>query len=140
MVTSSVLSSEPKVLPDDVLSAILSLAQKKAGKPRFAFRGHDSELQKIFRELTSKLDSPLLKFFVFSDSGPIPYSPVLNESISRLQLSGLIGRENPDYEVLFVRQAAGEYLDKVLRDRFSSDELQQLSQVAEEFLKLIKDC
>jgi len=76
--------------------------------------------------------------FVFSDSGPEPYSPVLSESISRLQLSGLVGRENPDYEVLFLRQSAEQYFDQELRHRLSKQDLGQLQQLAQRFLQLVE--
>jgi hypothetical protein len=75
---------------------------------------------------------------VFSDSGPEPYSPALNESVSRLQLSGLIGRENPDYEIVFLRPAADGFFDDVLRDEFDKPQVEQLTKIASEFLKRVK--
>src|ERR1700686_4667204 len=99
-------AAQSAILTDHILSAILTLAKKRSGRTRFAFRGHDFQLQEIFGELSRDGKFPILSGFVFSDSGPEPYSPVLNESVSKLQLSGLIGRENPDYEVLFLRAAA----------------------------------
>src|SRR5947209_8619567 len=89
--------AETKLLPDDILDALLVLAQRKRGVERLAFRGHDSDLQSIFSEL-SRTYGLLNNYFVFSSTGPAPFSPALNESISRLQLSGFIGRENPDYQ------------------------------------------
>jgi hypothetical protein len=127
------LKSSP-LLPDHVLSAILTLAKRESGVQRFAFRGHDFQLQEIFSDLTRSGKYPILQGFVFSDNGPEPYSPVLNESVSKLQLSGLIGRENPDYEVLFLRPAAEKFYDETLAGRFSAPEIAQLRQVAGEFL------
>jgi hypothetical protein len=80
---------------------------------------------------------PILDSFVFSDSGPEPYSPALSESVSRLQLSGLIGRENPDYEVVFLRDAADKFFDDVLKNEFG-DQLGQLAEIASRFLEKIK--
>jgi len=131
--------AEPNVLPDHILGAILTLAKKKRSPAdRLAFRGHDFNLQLIFRELRQELDAPLLQRFVFSDSGPIPYSPILSESVSKLQLSGLLGRENPDYEVLFLMPAAEKFYDEVLQARFSEEEKRQLDQIADAFLKRIQ--
>jgi hypothetical protein len=128
------MSPQPvAVLPDHVLSAVLTLAKRRLDKPRFAFRSHDYHLQKIFSALAASGKYPLLGAFVFSNTSPEPYSPVLNESVSRLQLSGLIGRENPDYEVVFLHSAADEFFDSVLSKRFSGDELKQLQEIAGEF-------
>jgi len=127
------------ILPDHVLSAVLTLAQRQlvntGAKERLAFRSHDFHLQEIFHELQKKYS--ILNAFVFSDSGPEPYSPALSESVSRLQLSGLIGRENPDYEVVFLRPAADQFYEKVLSSEFGADEIQQLTEVASQFLHRI---
>lgn len=122
------------LLPDDILSAILVLAKRKSGSPRLAFRGHDYMLQNVFYELTQQLEGELLKVFVYSDSGPEPYSPVLNDSVSRLQLSGLIGRGNPDYEVVFLNQSAEKYYDEVLKDLLEESQIAQLEKIADAFL------
>ena len=108
------------------------MAKKETRKPRLAFRSHDFHLQQIFKELSA--EHKLLGPFVFSDSGPEPYSPALSESVSRLQLSGLIGRENPDYEVVFLREAADRFYDNVLSKEFDEGEIQQLTAVAKELL------
>ncbi len=105
---------------------------------RLAFRSHDFQLQEIFNNLRRTGRYPILDTFVFSDSGPEPYSPALNESVSRLQLSGLIGRENPDYEVVFVRPAADRFFDEVLRKNLKEADLDQLNEVASDFLGLVK--
>jgi len=111
------------VLPDHVLSAILTLAKRESGRSRFAFRGHDFQLQEIFSELVRTKKFPILGRFVFSDTGPEPYSPVLNESVSKLQLAGLIGRENPDYAVLFLRPSSEKFFDEDLAQQLSPDDM-----------------
>ncbi len=126
------------LLPDDILTAILALAKQSSSKERLAFRGHDYALQKVFRQLGQEYHNRLLGPFVFSDSGPEPYSPALSESISRLQLSGLVGRENPDYEVLFLRPAAERYFEQELRSRFSESEIRDLQQLAQRFWELVR--
>lgn len=135
---SQLIAQDGSLLPDDILTAIFTLAKNKTQRPRLAFRGHDSTLQEVFRGLAEKFNYPFLKSFVFSDSGPEPYSPVLSESISRLQLSGLVGRENPDYEVLFVSPSAERYFEDVLKTRFSTEEVAQLQEVAEEFVSRVR--
>jgi hypothetical protein len=135
--------TQQAILPDHVLCAVLVLAAKQRaeqspGGKRLAFRGHDFELQEIFNKLQKTGKYPILDAFVFSDSGPDPYSPILNESVSRLQLSGLIGRENPDYKVVFVRPAASRFFDDVLEKGLSPSEINQLKEVASKFLESVE--
>jgi len=130
--------SQSPVLADHILSAILTLAKRQSQRSRFAFRGHDFQLQQIFSDLQQTGKYPILRSFVFSDSGPEPYSPILNESVSRLQLSGLIGRENPDYAVVFLKPAAERFFDDVLVTQLRQEDQKQLEEIATEFLKRIK--
>lgn len=130
-------STPSNVLPDHVLAAVLALAKKKSGLDRFAFRGHDYQLQEVFADLSKPGKYPILKAFVFSNTGPEPYSPALNESVSRLQLSGLIGRENPDYAKVFLQPSAERFFDEVLSKKFSNDELAQLDDIASQFLEKV---
>jgi hypothetical protein len=120
------------VLPDDILSAVLTLAARHRGDPRFTFRAHDSIMQGVFRDLTGRFES-LRAYFVFSDSGPEPYSPALNDAFARLQLAGLIGRQNPDYEYVFLRPAADEYYESELKPRLTPDLQAQLDEIAKAF-------
>jgi len=132
-------ATQQALLPDHILGAVLALAEKEharqAGSERLAFRSHDFHLQDIFSDLRKQY--PILKAFVFSESGPQPYSPILKESVSRLQLSGLIGRENPDYEVVFVRPAANLFYDEVVKESLDSSEIKQLDQIAVAFLSRV---
>jgi len=125
-------------MPDDILTAILELARREKGADRLAFRGHDDELQSVFAELSKDPKRSLLRLFVFSDSGPRPYSPTLNDSVSKLQLAGFLGRQNPDYEVVFTTTAARDYYETVLSNIFSDDEKNQLSEIAKVFLSHIR--
>ncbi len=131
-------SVETTVLPDHILAAVLVLAKQESAKERLAFRGHDFQLQEIFHSLRSSKKYPILDAFVFSDSGPEPYSPALSESVSRLQLSGLIGRENPDYEVVFLRDSADRFFEDVLKKEFSANQFEQLGEIASQFLERVK--
>jgi len=130
-------TSRPSLAPDDALSAILALATKQHGGGRFAFRAHDSELQEIFSDLAEEYDW-LPKVFVFSNTGPRPFSPDLNDSIAKLQLAGLLGRENPDYQIIFLRPAAQGYFDKVLAPRLDKESVEQLERVASAFIAKVR--
>jgi hypothetical protein len=128
-------AAQPTILPDHILGAVLTLAKRESKRDTLAFRSHDFHLQEIFSHLWKKYQ--ILSPFVFSDDGPEPYSPALNESVSRLQLSGLIGRWNPDYEVVFLRPAADRFFDEVLQHEFKGPQLEQLSAIAHEFLSQV---
>lgn len=135
-------ASQNAVLPDHVLAAVLTLAKreilnKHPEETRFAFHSDDSQLQEIFSDLQKDQRYRILDAFVFSNSGPEPYSPALEESVSRLQLSGLIGRENPDYEVVFLQSSADGFFDDVLTTEFDKNQLQQLTEIASAFLKRV---
>ncbi len=125
----------PRVRADDVLAAILALAERASGK-HLEVRAHDSNLQKIFRDLVKRFDY-LRPHFVFSDSGPELYSPTLNESFARLQLAGLIGRQNPDYEVMFLRPAAMEYYSQMLEPKLDAEAKKALDEIAKAFVQSI---
>jgi hypothetical protein len=124
-------------LPDDILSAILELARREAGQERFAFRGHDEDLQRVFFQLSRNPKYGLLREFVFSNSGARRYSPALSDSVSKLQLAGLLGRQNPDYEILFTTVPARHFYDEVLSRKFSDEERNQLQEIAKEFRSLV---
>jgi hypothetical protein len=126
-------AASPNILPDHVLTAILTLAKRKSTKERFSFRAHDYQIQDLFARLSPEGYS-VLKPFVFSDRGPEPYSPTLNESVARLQLSGLIGRENPDYAIVFLQPSAEAFYDEVLKPKFSEEELKEIEEIAGIFL------
>jgi len=130
---------EEALLPDDILTAILALAKQASGEERFYFPGRDSTLQRVFLKLAQECQSKFLDRFVFADSGPEPYSPILSESISRLQLSGFIGRENPDYDFVFLKSAAEQYFDQELRPQLSKADLLELQRVAKGFRQLAKE-
>lgn len=134
---TAVYSRATDMLPDDVLTAVFELARQSSKQEQLSFRGHDSRLQRLFWELAQKSRSRFLEPFVFSDTGPEPYSPVLSESISRLQLSGFMGRGNPDYDDLFLKPAAKQYFDRELSRRLSEDDIKELRRVADQFLRLV---
>jgi hypothetical protein len=58
--------------------------------------------------------------------------------VSKLQLAGLIGRENPDYAVLFLRPSSEKFFDEDLAQQLSPDDMRQLREVATEFLNRVE--
>jgi len=134
---TSTVDDKAEVLPDDILSAILTLAWEESEQDRFSFRAHGYKLQEIFYDLSQ--EHPLLQeFFVYSDTGPQPYSPALNEAITRLQFSGFLSRDCPDHEVMRVRPAAKEYFTAVLGKRLNQEGVDKLQLIARDFLGYVR--
>ena len=121
-----------EIMPDDTLVALLvraaHLSEEKGHKKEdFRFPATDSKLQDIFYALSQTPEgTEVLREFVFSHKRLRPYSPLLTEVVSRLQLSGLIGRENPDFRVAFLRKGSSEYAAQITNlDRTKIDALAQ---------------
>ncbi len=122
--------------PDDVLGAVFALASQREGLHQF--RAHDFNLQEVIHTLVSEEKYPLLvESFIFSDAGPKPFSPDLSEAMSRLQLSGLVGRENPEYITVLIKPAAKDYFEKVLRRVLSPEQIKELEKAADRFAQLM---
>lgn len=69
--------------------------------------------------------------FVFSDSGPEPYCPILEESINHLVLGGCISRPFVnDWEVLILLPAGEDFFEKEGKKRFSDEELAEINDIA----------
>jgi hypothetical protein len=131
-------AAKANLLPDDILTAILELARQEVSEDRLVFRGHDEDLQRIFYDLSKDPSHSLLHYFVFSNAGPREYSPALSDSVSKLQLAGLLGRQNPDYEVLFTTPSSARFYDEVLSPRLTSDEVGQLREIAKKFVSMVE--
>lgn len=126
-----------RVEADDILVAIFALAKRQAGLD--SFRAHDFKLQEVMHDLSGDPSLPLLQdYFVFSDAGPIPFSPSLTESMSRLQLSGLVGRANPEFVAVLIKPAAESYYDEVLKASLTEEQSKQLERAADKFSQLIR--
>lgn len=129
--TTSIAPEPKRLLPDDILAAILA----ESHLPRF--RSHNIELQSVVSDLTTRHHELLAKYFPFSNVGPRPYSPALGDAISRLQLSGLIGRVNPDYKVVLVKPAAKRYYEEFVKPSLSTDQTAELAKIGQEFKELV---
>lgn len=137
MSATTIEKPQRQLRADDVLAAILALAARKFPEKRLEVRAHDSDLQRVFRELVGRFDY-LQGFFVFSDSGPESYSPALNEAFAKLQLSGLIGRQNPDYQLMVLRPAASDYYDRKLEPSLDEKVKASLQGIADAFVTSVR--
>lgn len=115
----------------DFLCLMLVLAGQKSRTRTFSVRHID--FQRIFKNSTNLL----MKEVIFSDSGPEPFSPILDYSLSHLIFAGLTGCPDIQYpEQMFIKPAAFEYA-QVLRAKLSQTETREVEKLAEEFLSVV---
>ena len=130
------VDSEDDLFPGDRLCAILVFAQRKLGRKSVAFKARDYDLQRIFYRIDRQTRRG--SGFVFSNSGPEPYSPQLEEDLTYLQFSGLTSRpdlQNP--EILVLKPYTEDYFDKVLTRRLGESKLKKLEKIAGLFVNRI---
>lgn len=112
---------------EDILLALLVHATDRGTQPLTA---HGSDIQNaIYAMSTNKQYASLLTGFVFSSSGPIPYSPAVEDALGRLSTSGMVYRENPRWERLRVTPAAVRFYDERLAKEIGAS----IGSAAEEF-------
>lgn len=125
--------------PSDVLCVILvemdRWASVKNGGRKCVFRAHDYVFQRKFAKLQKEYD--ILNCFVFSDSGPEPYSTGLENAFTVLSVSGFLHRyDSGNPEPFAVSEATWEYYVHELLplDRETG---RQSKEIAERLLKKI---
>lgn len=106
------------VLASDILAAIFVNLKRHCEKRQLFMKVDYNKFQRIFYELMLRDPESrqcLRNYFVFSDSGPAPFSPLLQKAIAELQLGGIIcwpNTQEPD--VMRLNPSAEDWYDKVL--------------------------
>ena len=81
----------PVVYASDILIAILVNLKRLCDKKQLFLRAGYNELQEIFYKLLQLDNFKYLETcFVFSDSGPIPYCPILQKAVEHLQFANML--------------------------------------------------
>ncbi len=126
---------ETTLASDDVLCSVMVLAKRQSGKDPFFVEANGPRLQEIFYEMSGS-GHTVLEGFVFSPNGPVPYSPVLEESLNRLQFSGFVSRRDPkNPDNLYVNPPAEKYTDRFMALETSPDQREEFIRVADQFLE-----
>jgi|SRR3989344_385651 len=81
---------DTEMLASDILIAILVNIKKLSGQEQLFMRVNYHSLHTIFWSVRTGFETFFEKYFIFSDSGPFPFSPPLQEAIEQLQLAGMI--------------------------------------------------
>lgn len=103
------------MLPSDKLCALFVLAGEELGI--MEFRAHGYQLQESIHYLQQQdPDNSFFKDFIYSNDGLLPFSPILEESMSGLVLSGLVCRPyTDDWQIVRINPSAKEYYELDVR-------------------------
>lgn len=114
----------------DVLCVILALVRKKLNKD-LRFRNY--ELQRI---LSSNPEAKEL--FVFSNSGPEPFSPELEEALNSLSVCGFLNRYDiQDPKKVVIRSLWLSYADRITK-RMSERDLLTVRKVSDHIVSNLR--
>lgn len=113
------------VTPDDRLAIILY----HFPKTQFTtdYEPLHSSLSKI-----AKKHPKFFEEFYFHEGRTYPYSGMLEEIFFRLQNSGLLVCENPDYKTFVIKKKARRRMEKKIIPRFSARELKEAEKISGE--------
>lgn len=107
----------------DIVAAILA----ESGVD--AFTGNSIEIQETFFKLSQ--DSALLKKAMpFSMREATPFSRELEDSLIKLELSRIIGMENPDYDRYIVKSFGKQFITTYIMPLFNDAERQEIKDLA----------
>lgn len=125
----------PVIRASDIFLGILVNLSKKFVDPQklLSLRCHGFRLQGIFSRLKmADQKYKVMEPFVFSDAGPEPYCPILQESVDHLVLGGCISRPFVnDWEVLVLLPAGEKFFEELGKQRFSPEELAEIEDIAD---------
>ncbi len=123
------LTEAGKYILDDIVAAIIALVPEEEGDK---FDANTRQIHETFRELRERY-TILRDRLNFSQGDIFPFSRQLEEAFATLELSRIIGMENPDYTRYLIKQEGRRFVTERLLPLFSDDEKQQLRSMAEEF-------
>ena len=120
----------PPYVPDDVVAGVLSFLKVNL------ITGNAEPIHRTLSRL--RANHAVLQDFTFSSTTRYPFSRLLEEVLTRLQLARVIGMDNPDYDRYRINTSAKKIIqDEVVKRRFTEDERRQLEEIAGE---LEKEC
>jgi hypothetical protein len=116
---------DKEYVPGDVIAAIFYFMHDDF------FTGRRNVIHEtIFEARTS---FPILQAFPFSKEDVSHFSRTLEDALHRLELSRVIGMENPDFTRFMIKKGAKDYLRERIIPLFNEEEKKQLSEIAKVF-------
>ena len=122
---------EEKLLPTEIVASILSnLPGKKKKLP--------TELRKIHPIFFSMRNSGIgiLQDFSFDNRGTFPYSSTIDQALSNLETSRVLGRTNPDLDKYVITQGLKNYYQRYIKNKLDSPRLEEVKKVARELSQI----
>lgn len=128
--------TESRFSPSDIIVAIFVAASTKTegGRDgRCVFLAHNSALQREFWALQKKYRRGVLVNFLFSDSGPDPFSPNLDDAL----LVSLSRYDSGNAEPFMISSPMRTGYLNDIHELFAPEELREISAIADEILRKI---
>lgn len=123
------LTETGKYILDDIVAAIIALVPPEQGDK---FEANTRQIHETFHDLRERY-SILRDRLNFSQEDVFPFSRQLEEALGTLELSRIIGMENPDYTRYLIKEDGRAFVKERLLPLFSDNERQQLEAMAAEF-------
>ena len=128
------LTEAGKYILDDIVAAVIALVPESRGDK---FDASTRQIHDAFRDMREHY--PILKDQLsFSQEDVFPFSRQLEEAFATLELSRIIGMENPDYTRYLIKPGGRSFVKDRLLPLFAEEEQQQLRDMAEVFAQRCK--
>jgi hypothetical protein len=111
-----------KYVPGDIIAGIFFYLEAPY------FTGDIGKIHATIFEAKEKFK--ILKAFPFSVEDVSPFSRRLEDVLNRLELSRVIGMENPDFTRFLVKEKSKKYLEERIIPLFDDREKEQLRSIA----------
>jgi hypothetical protein len=118
------------ITPLDVVAGILYYFGEGATFP--------TDYQKLHESFYAERANSLVQEFKFKESGPYPYSELLESVFARIAISGLLGCKNPDYSKYTVSSAQLKKIETSALKKFSQDKKEELRELSQRIRTRLK--
>lgn len=125
METAAKLREAGSYVPSDILAGILCFLKGSR------FSGDPEKIHSTIARLQRHYS--ILDAFTFTRGDVYPFSRLLEDSLSILQRSRVIGMENPDYDTYRVEEESKQFVAENVLAHFSDEQRQQLQEITEVF-------
>ena len=121
---------QEEITPLDVVAGVIYFFGKDASFP--------TDYKSLHKAFFSEKDNALFKEFKFKETGPYPYSELLESVFSRIAISGLLGCKNPDYRSYTVTSGQIRKIKSSSLGKFSKPQLLQLKCISQRIKSNLK--
>jgi len=112
------------IFPLDVIAGILYYFGKDV-----EFSTNHERIQRAFYK---HKEDPILGAFKFKKGGPYPYSELLENTFTRITISGLLSCYNPDYKIFKINEGQIDRINNNSLNKFKPELRERLKKISEE--------